>query len=148
MSEGPWAAERLASLQDFYESHPRSLLPLTRQTVSGAGKCSAVEAVRGMHKLAELRRQTEAQWGRMDVLMVPTTGTIYTLAEIEHSPLDLERNLGLYTNFVNLLDLSAIALPAGFRPNGLPFGITLVAPAFQDAMLCGLGAAHQRGASE
>ena len=106
------------------------------------------DAFRGMYKLAELRRQTEFEWARMDVLVVPTTGTIYTLAEVEHSPIDLNRNLGRYTNFVNLLDLCAIAVPAGFRPNGLPFGVTLIGPAFQDAMLCALGSAYQRGASE
>ena len=148
LDECPWSAERLASLQEFYDSNPQSFFPVTRQIIGGAGKSSAVDAFRGMYKLAELRRQTEFEWARMAVLVVPTTGTIYTLAEVEHSPIDLNRNLGRYTNFVNLLDLCAIAVPAGFRPNGLPFGVTLIGPAFQDAMLCALGSAYQRGASE
>ncbi len=148
LDEGPWAAERLAWLQEFYDSNPQSFFPVTRQIIGGAGKSSAVDAFRGMYKLAELRRQTEFEWARMDALVVPTTGTLYTLADVEHSPIDLNRNLGPYTNFVNLLDLCAISVPAGFRPNGLPFGVTLIGPAFQDAMLCALGAEYQRGAAE
>ena len=71
----------------------------------------------------------------MDVLMTPTTGTIYTHEEIEADPIGRNTNLGYYTNFVNLLDLAAVAVPAGFRPNGLPFGISLVGPAFSDEAL-------------
>jgi allophanate hydrolase len=70
---------------------------------------------------------------------LPTTGTIYEIAAVEADPVRLNSNLGLYTNFANLLDLSGLALPAGFRGNGLPFGISLLAPAFADHALLDLG---------
>jgi allophanate hydrolase len=81
----------------------------------------------------------------MDVLALPTTGTMYTRAQVEADPIRLNSNLGYYTNFVNLLDLAAIAVPAGLRPDGLPFGLSLIAPAFHDLALCGLGTAFASG---
>jgi allophanate hydrolase len=75
----------------------------------------------------------------MDVMLLPTTGTTYTIEEVRAQPVALNTNLGYYTNFMNLLDLAGLALPAGFRSNGLPFGITLVAPAFSDLALTSLG---------
>jgi len=78
-------------------------------------------------------------------MIVPTTGTIYTVVEVEEDPFGLNTNLGRYTNFVNLLDLSAIAVPNGFYPNGLPVGVTFLAPAFREGLLCRLGEAFHRG---
>jgi allophanate hydrolase len=91
------------------------------------------------YRLAELQRTTEPQWRQMDILAVPTTGTIYSIAEVQASPLQLNSNLGLYTNFVNLLDLSAISIPNGFQQNGLPTGLTLIAAAWQEPELCLIG---------
>jgi allophanate hydrolase len=88
-----------------------------------------------------LERQAAREWAKMDILLLPTTGTIYTLEEIDADPIALNFNLGLYTHFVNLMDLAAIAVPAGFRPNGLPFGVSLIGPAFSDEGL--LGVAHR-----
>ncbi len=81
------------------------------------------------------RAQAEAQWQTMDVMLLPTTGTTYRITEVLADPVRLNSNLGLYTNFVNLMDLSALAVPAGFRRNGLPFGVTLIGRAFEDGML-------------
>jgi allophanate hydrolase len=93
--------------------------------------------------LAECRRAIDRVFTEVDVLLLPTTGTIYETAAVAAEPLRLNSNLGLYTSFMNLLDLAAIALPAGFGNNALPFGISLVAPAFGDLALLGLGTRFQ-----
>jgi allophanate hydrolase len=109
-----------------------------REIISGAQRYSAVDAYQAEYKLSELRRAAEAEWSRMDVLFLPTTGAIYTREAVEADPIRLNTNLGYYTNFVNLLDLAAIAVPAGFRRNRLPFGVSLVGPAFADEALLAL----------
>lgn len=135
---GPWVAERLAAIGPFLEQHAGDMHPVVRDIIAGARRFTAVDAFDAEYKLRELRRATEAEWARMDVLVLPTTGTIYTLAAVAADPVRLNTNLGYYTNFVNLLDLAAIAVPAGFRPNGLPFGISIVGPAFTDLGLLSL----------
>jgi allophanate hydrolase len=139
---GPWVAERLAAIRDFAETKPDSIHPVVRGIVLGAAKIGAADAFAGFYKLAELTRRAEAEWAKMDVLLLPTTGTTYTIEELLADPVRLNSNLGLYTNFVNLMDLSAIAVPAGFRGNGpkkgLPFGITLIGRAFADGALAAL----------
>jgi allophanate hydrolase len=141
--DGPWVAERLAALKDFYAAHADALLPVTRKIVVGATRYSAVQAFEGTYRLQSLKRQAEAEWKRIDVLVVPTAGTIYTLEQVESEPISLNNNLGYYTNFVNLLDLCALAVPCALRRNGLPFGATLIAPAFSDGLLCSLGIDYQ-----
>jgi allophanate hydrolase len=138
--EGPWVAERYAAIRVFIEKNPDALHPVTRRIIESAKSITAVASFEAVYKLAALRRKTEAAWTEIDVLLTPTAGTIYTLAEIEADPLRLNSNLGYYTNYVNLLDLCAIAIPAGFLPNGLPWGVTLVAPAFHDDRVLRLGA--------
>jgi allophanate hydrolase len=135
---GPWVAERLAAIKDFAECRPEEMLPITRDIILGAKRLSAVDAYEGSYHLATLARRAEAEWARMDVMLLPTTGTIYRIDEVIADPVRLNNNLGLYTNFTNLLDLAAIAIPAGFRPNGLPFGITLMGRAFDDEALAAL----------
>ena len=85
--------------------------------------------------MQELIRKAEAEWHKMDLLLLPTTGTIYTIDQVNQDPVRLNTNLGYYTNFVNLMDLAALAIPAGFRKTGLPFGVSLIAPAFSDEAL-------------
>jgi allophanate hydrolase len=136
--EGPWVAERYAAIHDFIERQPESLFPVTRQIISGATKFSAADTFTALYKLKAMQRQTAPVWDGIDVLLTPTAGTIYTVAEVEADPVRTNSNLGYYTNFMNLLDLCAIAVPAGFQANGLPFGITLAAPAFRDVMLLAL----------
>lgn len=143
----PWVAERLAGLQDFLVDHAQDMEPTTYEIIKGGDRYDAVSVFQAIYRLAELRRETEQQWQQMDILAVPTTGTIYSIAEVQASPLELNSNLGLYTNFVNLLDLAAISIPNGFQSNGLPTGLTLIAPAWQESLLCQIGTAlqHQLG---
>lgn len=142
---GPWVAERLAAIGDFLDAHPDAIDPIVYEIISGGKRYDAVSAYRASYRLAQLRQLAEIQWQSMDVLAVPTTGTIYTVAEVAAEPIALNTNLGRYTNFTNLLDLCAIAVPSGFQSSGLPAGLTLMAPAWNDLSLCRLGAAfHDR----
>jgi len=141
---GPWVAERLAAIGPFLETHGADMNAVVRDIIAGARRFTAVDAFQAEYRLRELRRATEAEWARMDVLVVPTTGTIYTHEAVAADPLRLNTNLGYYTNFVNLLDLAAVAVPAGFRPNGLPFGISIIGPAFTDRGLLVLASRYLR----
>lgn len=142
--EGPWVAERYVAIREFIERNPEALHPVTRQIISGGAKPSAADCFAAQYKLRALLREAEPTWSAVDLLIAPTAATIYTLAEVEADPVRLNSNLGIYTNFVNLMDLSAIAVPAGFMSAGLPFGVTLLAPAFFDRALCTLGDELQR----
>jgi allophanate hydrolase len=120
---------------------------VTRRVLE-AGEGTSVAAVFcGQQQLAALAQRTRPVWREIDLLVVPTTGTIYRIAEIAADPLKLNATLGRYTNFANLLDLAAIAVPNGFQSNGLPAGVSLLAPAFHDPLLATVGAAFQRHSS-
>lgn len=136
--EGPWVSERYCAIGDFLDRHPDSVHPVTRQIIAGGRSPSAVDAFRAQYRLMELRRATEAVWKSVDVILTPTAGTIYTRAAVAADPVRLNSNLGIYTNFVNLLDLAAVAVPAGFRSDGLPFGVTIVGRAGSDLELLSL----------
>jgi allophanate hydrolase len=138
--EGPWVAERLAPMAAFVAEHGDDLHPVTRQVLESGRRHSAVDAFLAQHRLAELKRAADAVWDAADVLAVPGAPTIYTIAAVEADPVTLNSRLGIYTNFVNLLDYAALTLPAGFRADGLPFGLTLIGPAFSDRALAALGA--------
>jgi allophanate hydrolase len=142
---GPWVAERLAAIQPFMEKDAEAVHPVVRGIIGGATKYSAVDAFKAAYRLEELRRVTDAEWTNIDVMVLPTTGTTYTIKQVEEHPVQLNTNLGYYTNFVNLLDLSAIAVPAGFRPNGLPFGVSFIGRAFGDEALLALSARFEGG---
>jgi len=129
---GPWVAERLAALKDFAKEHFGELEPTVGSIISGAARFSAVEAFDGAYALEAFRRETAAVWEQVDFLLLPTAPTQYKIAQVNEAPLELNSNLGYYTNFVNLLDLAAVAVPAGFKANGLPFGVSLVGQAFTD----------------
>jgi allophanate hydrolase len=141
---GPWVAERYLAIREFFERRPEAVFPVTREIVAGAAKYSAADAFAAGYRLQEIRRAVEPVWQAIDLLVTPTAGTIYTIAEVNADPIRLNTNLGYYTNFMNLLDLAAIAVPAGFQADGLPFGVTLAAPAFTDEGLCRLGGALHR----
>ena len=136
---GPWVAERLAAIRAFAEANPDALHEVVRRIILGSGSLTAVDAFEGVYELAALVRAAEAQWEAMDAMLLPTTGTTYRIEEVLADPVTLNSNLGVYTNFVNLMDLSALAVPAGFRPDGLPFGVTLIGRAFDDGLLAALG---------
>ncbi|GAB6040696.1 allophanate hydrolase [Endothiovibrio diazotrophicus] len=133
--EGPWVAERYAAVQPLIESNPEALLPVTRAIIEPAAQAGAVAAFQAQYRLAELKRQADRELHTVDFIVTPTAGTIYTIAEVEADPIRLNANLGYYTNFMNLLDLAAVAVPAGLGANGLPYGVTLVGPACDDAAL-------------
>ena len=133
--EGPWVAERYAAIREFFETKQDAIHPVVREIIAGAKKFSAADTFDGMYKLEALRKEAALVWEKIDCLLTPTAGTIYRIAEMKADPIKLNANLGYYTNFMNLLDCAAIAVPAGFQSNGLPFGVTLVAPAHQDISL-------------
>lgn len=141
---GPWVAERLAAIELFLKDHADDVHPVVRGIIAGASKFNAVDAHRASYRLEELKRAASAEWRKMDVLLLPTTGTTYTIEQVLADPVKLNTNLGYYTNFVNLMDLAALAIPAGFRPNGLPFGVTLIGPAFSDPALLALAERFSR----
>ncbi|MFK4811036.1 allophanate hydrolase [Devosia sp. ZW T5_3] len=147
--DGPWVAERLAAVEDFFATNEADFDPTVRAIIAGAKGKTAVEAFNGKYRLEELRRITEAEWAKADVLLLPTSPTTYTVAEMQADPIRRNSHFGRYTNFVNLLDCAAIAIPAGFDSAGhLPVGVTLVAPAFTDDALAPLAdALHRRAAS-
>lgn len=137
--EGPWVAERYLAVRGVLESNPDALLPVTRQIIESGTKASAADAFQASYRLAELRRESETVWRDVDALLIPTAPTIYRVDEIEADPIALNSKLGTYTNFMNLLDLCGIAIPAGFLPSGLPFGVTVVGQAFTERSLCATG---------
>ncbi len=145
--EGPWLAERYCAVGDFLERQPRSVHPVTRQVILGGRDLKAVDAFRAQYRLMELRRKSERTWREVDVLVTPTAGTIYRIDAVESDPIRLNSNLGYYTNFVNLLDLAAVAVPAGFRTDGLPFGVSLVARGGMDLHLLSLADRFHRSSS-
>jgi allophanate hydrolase len=142
--EGPWVAERLTVTRRLLEQAPEAFLPETRSILTGARKWSAVDAFKAAHALVALRKETSAAWDKVDLLLVPTAGTIYTIAEVQNDPIQTNVDLGYYTNYVNLLDLCALAVPAGFGADGLTVGVTMIAPAGQEQMLLELGSALHR----
>lgn len=142
--EGPWVAERYAAIREFFETRPDSIFPVTHQIIGGATKFSAADTFAALYRLKMMQRRTESVWQSLDVIVTPTAGTIYKIAEVNAEPVRCNSNLGYYTNFMNLLDLSAVAVPTGFQSNGLPFGITLCAPALGDMALLGLAARLQK----
>ncbi len=133
--DGAWIAERYTAVGEFIERNPASVHPVTRQLILASDALTAADAFRSIHRLADARRAAEETWSDIDVLVTPTTGTIYKIADVEWDPIRLNSHLGYYTNFVNFLDLAGVAVPAGFRDDGLPFGITLLGPAWTDEAL-------------
>lgn len=139
--EGPWTAERWADLGGFVSSHPSSVHPVTKAILEQGQIPTARQAFTSIHRLRELQAQVESIFADIDLLALPTAGRLPTLEEVSRDPIGENSFLGRGTNFCNLLDLCAFAIPVGFDPRGLPFGITLFAPAFHDMVL--IQAAHR-----
>jgi allophanate hydrolase len=141
--EGPWVAERYQAIRAFIEASPQALHPVTRAITEKGPKFSAPDTFAALYQLKDLERQTRAVWRDIDCLVTPTASTAYTIKAVEADPIALNSNLGHYTNYVNLLDLSAIAVPTGFMGtsmSNMPWGVTLVARAGQDVPLLSLAA--------
>lgn len=142
--DGPWVAERHAAIDDFIRAQPDALHPTVREIIASATRYSAVDAFKGQYRLQELAAQLAPVWQDIDVLMVPTAPTHPTVDSVLAEPVARNALLGTYTNFVNLLGLSALAMPAGFTEAGMPFGVTFIGPPGADAALLDLGVAWQR----
>ncbi|HEX4192785.1 MAG TPA: allophanate hydrolase [Stellaceae bacterium] len=140
-------AERVATIGDFLRDHPDSVLPVTRSIIERGRNASAADVYRARERLAALRAQAMASLEGILFLLVPTAPTIYRIADVERDPIAFNSRLGTYTNFVNLMDLSAIAVPSGFTVSGLPFGITLIAPCFHEPILAAVATAFEREAA-
>jgi allophanate hydrolase len=137
--EGPWVAERLLVIRDLLAQAPEAVHPVTREiTLSGERK-TAADAFAAFYRVQELKRMSEATFETFDAMVLPTVPTAYTSAEVLANPIELNSRFGTYTNFVNLLDLCGLAVPAAIRADGIPFGVTLLAPAAHDAKLAGIG---------
>src|SRR5690606_7350708 len=143
--EGPWVAERYAATRPLIETNPEALHPVTRRIIGGARDLTAVAAFEATYRLAALRREIAPILASVDVLAVPTVPRAYRLAEVEADPVTLNSNLGTYTNFVNLLDLAAIAVPTGSRTDGLRSSLTLIAPSSSDGLLASLALGIETG---
>ncbi|MEA1835160.1 allophanate hydrolase [Methylobacterium durans] len=137
---GPWIAERYQAIRGFIEARPDALYPTTRAIIGPAAELSAADAFAGLYRLAELRRIAERVWAQIDVLVVPTYPRPRTLGEVAADPIGPNTELGTYTNFVNLLDLCALAVPGRYRSDGFPSGVTLIAPRGADGLIAELGA--------
>jgi allophanate hydrolase len=141
---GPWVAERLTGLERVLREDPADFDPTVREILRSASAIRGVDVFRAVHRLNELERETRGTWAEIDVMLLPTAATIYTIEQVRSEPMLLNSNLGHYTNFVNLLDLCGVAVPAGFRPDGLPFGISLIAPKERDYAVLRLADAFHR----
>jgi len=137
--EGPWVAERYLVIRDLLASSPEAIHPVTRKITIAGARISAADTFAALYRLQALRKVSELAFAGIDALVLPTAPTAYSTAEVLANPIELNSRLGTYTNFVNLLDLCGLALPASIRPDEIPFGITLVAPAGHDAQLASIG---------
>ncbi len=123
--EGPWVAERYITARSLIASAHESMHPVTRGIILEGARPTAVDAFAAFYRLEELQRVREHVFRSIDVLLLPTAPTVYTVEQVLANPIELNSRLGTYTNFVNLLDLCGLALPAAMRPDGAPSGVTL-----------------------
>ncbi|EGI78290.1 amidase [Hylemonella gracilis ATCC 19624] len=142
--ESALVAERYAAIRDFFDAHEAAVMEPVRGIIAQGRSYDAADLCIAQTRLRALGQQAAAQWREaggqgMDVMLVPTAPTHYTIAQMQADPVALNRNLGAYTNFVNLLDYAALSVPSSIRPDGLPFGITLIGPCGSDWQLAELG---------
>jgi len=136
--QGPWVAERWLAAQATLRDAPETVLPEIQEIIGNAGELRAADYFSAEYRLAALRQQASTLFDGCDVLLTPTAGRHFRISEVNEAPIARNNELGYYTNFMNLLDLCAVAVPAGFTEAGMPFGMTLSAPAFTDAALLAL----------
>lgn len=138
--QGPWVAERYSAVGAWLEEHQAEADPTVARIILGGRDLKASAVYHAMVRLAELRLKSDAVFASVDFLVIPTVPSVYTIAEVQANPVELNTRLGTYNNFVNLLDLAAVAVPAGRWSHGVGFGLNLVAPAFADDSLLDLAA--------
>lgn len=137
--ESALVAERYAAVRSFFDGRAEEVMEPVRGIIAGGSGYSAADLCEAMTRVRALGQAADAMWDRIDVLLLPTAPTHYTIAQMQADPIALNRNLGAYTNFVNLLDYAALSVPSSIRPDGLPFGVTLVGPCASDWQLADLG---------
>jgi allophanate hydrolase len=137
--EGPWVAERYLTAKELLATSPEAILPVTRQIIAAGEKATAADAFAAFYRLEAFRRIRDRTFETIDALALPTAPTIYSLDEVAADPITLNSRLGTYTNFVNLLDLCGLAVPSSIEANNRPFGVTLLAPGGEDALLASIG---------
>jgi allophanate hydrolase len=133
--EGAWVAERYVAIEAFMEAYESVMDPSVGAIIAGARKLSAADAYKGSYALQKAQAVTASLWQDIDCMLTPTTPTIYSIEQMQNDPIKLNSVLGTYTNFMNLLDYAALAMPTGFREDGLPIGLTMFAPAGTDRLL-------------
>jgi allophanate hydrolase len=137
--DGPWVAERYVAIQAFIDTQPEAVFPPVRTIIEGGKGLTAAQTFAASYRLKALKRVCDAVWTQVDCLLTPTAGTIFRIADMQADPIRLNAQLGYYTNFMNLLDYSAVAVPAGVLASGdaagLPWGVTVAAPAHRDVPL-------------
>lgn len=142
--EGPFLAERSVSVAAVIAGHKEALHPATRTILEFAAEWTAQDTFGAIHRLAQLKRDARRSLAGTDFLFLPTTPTIYKIKEVEAEPIVLNARLGTYTNFVNLMGLCGVAIPSGFRTDGLPLGVTVISEAFAEAKAAAIAAAFHR----
>ena len=146
--DGPWVAERWAAVGEFVEAHPEAVLPLTRSIISQGRQAGGEDVFKAEYRRMAWKRVAEQTLQGVDALLTPSAGRHYRLLDIEHEPLRHNNELGTYTNFMNLFDMAAVAVPLGFRDDGLPFGVTISQVAGSDlALLAIADRLHQLSAA-
>ncbi len=133
--EGPWVAERYLATKDILSKQPDAVLPVIKNIIESKKSATAADAFSAFYQLQEYKQQADLIINQFDFVLTPTVGTSYQISEVQENPIELNSNLGFYTNYMNLLDYCAIAIPAGFSESGIPFGISLVSTAFSDTKL-------------
>ena len=133
--EGPWVSERYIATLPLIKEQPEALFPVVRDIVAGGEALLATDLFRAQYRLNELKQLCTNELKSVDALLTPTAGRLFSIAEMQADPVKHNSQLGYYMNFVNLLDMAAVAVPAGFTEHDLPFGLTLSAPALSDRWL-------------
>lgn len=142
---GPWVAERYLTARDCIEKNVAGMDPTVMSIVSKGQTFAATDAFAALYEVKRLAASIEPMWQSIDVLLVPTAPQLPTYADVQADPVGANSALGVYTNFVNLLGWAALATPAGFKQDGLPFGVTWIAPGGADEALLELGAIWEAG---
>ena len=132
-------AERYAAIKPFFDAHEAEVMEPVRSIIAAGRRYSAADVFEAQVRLRQLAQQARPMWDNIDCLLVPTAPTHYTIEAMQNDPVVLNRNLGEYTNFVNLLDYAALSVPSSMRPDGLPFGVTFIGPCGSDWQLAELG---------
>ncbi|MDJ0832309.1 MAG: allophanate hydrolase [Gammaproteobacteria bacterium] len=140
--QGPWVSERYLAIEALISQQPEALLPEIAEIIGAGSDFSALDSFKSAYQLQHYAQIKDRIFRDIDVLLTPTTPTCFTIAEVQNNPIQLNSQLGTYTNYMNLLDLAGVALPAGFLDTGVGFGITLQAPAFSDISLLSLANAY------